>query len=821
MAANRELVNRTGRINDTDRSSNSQEQAGSGVDLVVDLKSGYESQALTPARILALQRSMGNQAVLRMLAKSGHKPVAQHSQRSPVDTGSLISTPTTPTIPSIQRDPTMNAQVKAGIKSFGDSSKLPDELRGPVQYGFQQPSTARAGEMMAAGTKSAGKSSTLPEGMRGKVVYDAPVRNQASCKALLDDITALRVKTGEHLRKTTKYRHQIEQMSQWMAADFGYLKEKAGSYSQKTAASRQEIKGFDTELAKLNASEKGAAKQIKKLNASREKSSLQLSQNEQKKNVSQNASPAAGEWLQKGQEYKSYIDPKQEIVEQDYDAVSLEYKVADFEYGALDNKKTKKEFSNNEWTAFYGILAGRAARAEVKNEEAAAIALKSRGYRNELSARQKHVTEKENRGESLTKYIAKKIGMGIASAATLGLLSFTTSQVAGTGGYASETKLEFGPWAVIKDTKTRLMMDWAGLKSIWRNKLMGGSVLSGIFVFLKFIGEMVIKPVRDLMGIIATISGLLALPLSIFFPPLGAVLTTIASVAVGLALKLSIIKGMINAVLAAWSFIATLASDDARKRSQRKSEATGQGMQMLGEGVRVAVPVGVMAGHPVNPGFGKLSASDAFSPAQEGRQLGNLGGVYNSHTAGLGSSMGNKWVEGSNFGLGADKSTGVNFGALGKNGETPALPAAIGGGEAALTGQGTSDTQRNAKLEAALNEKRDAALKKAIAEAKANLAKLSGSSKENVTESTGLTAKAEAAAQKTDDKNNKAKGEERQETTDTVAKVKTNAAENLDLSSTMAEVTTQAESELTLEGVKTAGDSLAVGGAVEEQLAPV
>src|SRR3978361_513009 len=168
MPVSREQVNRAEQQNAAGHHPNTHAQSGSEVEQAVAFKSGHERdpKALTPDRILALQRSVGNQAVLRMLAKSGQKPAAQP--------------PTSAAALTVQRDVTLEKQHEAGIKSFGDASKLPPELRGPVQYGFTQPSGTKADEMMKAGTKSFGDASALPHGMRGKVGYDAPVRHQAS-----------------------------------------------------------------------------------------------------------------------------------------------------------------------------------------------------------------------------------------------------------------------------------------------------------------------------------------------------------------------------------------------------------------------------------------------------------------------------------------------------------------------------------------------------------------------------------------------------------------------------------------------------------------
>lgn len=228
-------------------------------------------------------------------------------------------------------------------------------------------------------------------------------------------------------------------------------------------------------------------------------------------------------------------------------------------------------------------------------------------------------TVKDSLGRGLTfwQYVKSKLLWGVVSAAVSALtLNAVEIDVNKTkGGYGKETKVVFSYWNNWKKDSNEF-------QALSRARPFGS--LTTAHIFLKALGELCIKPLRNLYAGIATAAGLLSL-----IPPLSVICGALAAVATIAAVTLAIIKGALDAVLATWNLLALAMNNNPRNTDILRAQATSTAVNVLTDAAQIGAgsagtAVGNAAGGSYNDAFDIMRTGDATLGKSSGDMLSSV-----------------------------------------------------------------------------------------------------------------------------------------------------------------------------------------------------
>jgi hypothetical protein len=257
--------------------------------------------------------------------------------------------------------------------------------------------------------------------------------------------------------------------------------------------------------------------------------------------------------------------------------------------------KDKKQDILNKTAALAGCYRKDAARLSKQSHLSEShVAVK----RKQLKAAKATVKGVLGRGLSFWKYMKSKLFFGLLSAGlstlTLGAVEVETQKT--KGGYDKKSKVVFSYWNNWKK-------DYNEFKAIAKAKPFGS--MTTAHLFLKGVGELFIKPLRNLFLGVATVAGLLSL---IPCPPLSAVCGAIAAVCATAGVILAMAKGALDAVLTTWNLLTLAINNNPRNTDLLRAQATSTGVNMLADALQAGsgfagAAVGNAAGGAYNNAF--------------------------------------------------------------------------------------------------------------------------------------------------------------------------------------------------------------------------
>lgn len=214
------------------------------------------------------------------------------------------------------------------------------------------------------------------------------------------------------------------------------------------------------------------------------------------------------------------------------------------------------------------------------------------------------------RGLTFWQYMKSKLFYGILSAGlsavTLGAVEIDTQK--SKGGYDKKSKVVFSYWNNWKK-------DYNEFKAIAKAKPFGS--LTTAHLFLKGVGELFIKPLRNLFTGVATVAGLLSL-----IPPLAPVCGSIAAVCTTAAVILAMAKGALDVLLTTWNLLTLAMNNNPRNTDLLRAQATSTAVNVLVDSAQVGSGV---AGAAVGNALGG-NYSNAFDVMRSGNlSLGGSG----------------------------------------------------------------------------------------------------------------------------------------------------------------------------------------------------
>lgn len=193
--------------------------------------------------------------------------------------------------------------------------------------------------------------------------------------------------------------------------------------------------------------------------------------------------------------------------------------------------------------------------------------------RRQLKIAKATVKDTLGRGMTFAQYVGSKLFWKVVSAG-VAILTFNAVEIDVSktkGGYSKERKVVFSYWSNWKK-------DVAEFKALARARPFGS--LTKAHLFLKGVGELFIKPLRNLFAGIATVAGLLSL---IPVPPLSAVCGAIAAVATTVAVILAAIKGAVDTVLTTWNLLALAINHNPHNTDLLRAQTTSTAVNVLAD----------------------------------------------------------------------------------------------------------------------------------------------------------------------------------------------------------------------------------------------
>ncbi|HBV97856.1 MAG TPA: hypothetical protein DEF36_12530 [Desulfotomaculum sp.] len=281
-------------------------------------------------------------------------------------------------------------------------------------------------------------------------------------------------------------------------------------------------------------------------------------------------------------------------------------------------KKVKDQKQSQAMATGLELMAGK------NKAEAARLAKQSHLSESHVAVKRRQLkfakaTVKGTLGRGLTfwQYLKSKLLWKVVSTAvsiaTLNAVEIDTSKT--KGGYAKETKVVFSYWNNWKK-------DLNEFKALSRARPFGS--LTTAHLFLKGVGELFIKPLRNLFTGIATVAGLLSL-----IPPLSVVCGAIAAVSTTAAVILAAIKGALDAVLTTWNLLTLAMNSNARNTDLLRGQATSTAVNVLADAAQAGggfagSAVGSAAGGSYNNAFDVMRTGDLTLGKSSGGMLSSM-----------------------------------------------------------------------------------------------------------------------------------------------------------------------------------------------------
>ncbi len=233
------------------------------------------------------------------------------------------------------------------------------------------------------------------------------------------------------------------------------------------------------------------------------------------------------------------------------------------------------------------------------------------------------------RGESVAKYIAKRFAAVLVSAGTFGI--YTPKVDRAKGGYSSTWEHKFfgqQAWEGAIDAWRAAMAEF---KSIHAERVKMGdkgggkadAVLGGLATVFKVVSDVIIPPIRTLLGLLAGIFAALSL---VPVPGMQVVTVPLAAFFGSFAFKLQLIKGGLDALILIINMLRRLfTAHSSLTKDKLDKDSFGRGVSVAATGVTI----GVHAGYSMhtNPGGTSAGRDDWVAGDFGGKKFTDLNNI--------------------------------------------------------------------------------------------------------------------------------------------------------------------------------------------------